>query len=87
MKIVLTARLQQTFSYKKQGDCFLIQMAPFCIFMQNWQSVGGQRILLNGIDIGRHAVGDRVNQRDADDTDGAGETGQQRAAFLGEQVF
>ena len=51
------------------------------------QRVGGQGILLHGIDVGGHAVGHSEDQRNADDTDGARKGSQQGAALFADQVL
>ena len=52
----------------------------------NLQGIGGQRIPLHPLDKAVHPVRNAQDQRDSDNADGAGKSGQQRPAFLGHQV-
>ena len=51
------------------------------------QRVRRQGVLLNLFDIGRGALGNRIDQRNADNADAARKAGQSRAALFGKQVF
>jgi len=52
----------------------------------NGQRIGGERIRLNGIDVGLEPTRKRDDQRDADNADGAGKGGQDGASLFGQQV-
>ena len=68
-------------------DKLLHQRAQVHLLGLERQGVGGEGVLLHGVDVGGGALADGVNQRNADDADAPGEGGQGGAALFGEQVF
>ena len=49
--------------------------------------IRGERVLLDRVDIGSCTLGDRQNQRNADDADAPGKGCQESTAFFGKKVF
>jgi hypothetical protein len=67
-------------------ECFQ-KAADIDRFFLNGQWIRAKRIFLQGIDIDGHALTDRIDEGDTDDTDGAGKCGEGCASFLGNQIF